>query len=244
MASTAEILLGFYGKNTDTISAVRNVVDAQNDTYLKMALDNGSYKILRYRRVPQRVKSPRILCFKNIQKINHMKIIRFLLTAVIALLAGCSSDMNPKRPYTVPFDLSKAGHIVKFDIEVLEPTVGVGLILVFYFQDETQRTYLTDAVMRPMRDPDQPNSAQTPETGQVVPIHVKVTSSQDIIFEGVRLTKAAQSLTAATPGYLNRIVWGKGLPKGKYQIQVTNIEAQPVFNGYKIDLRIPGDSKV
>ena len=175
-----------------------------------------------------------------------MKNIWLVLISILLTLVGCGADMNPKRPYTVPFDLSKAGHVVKFDIEVLEPTVGVGLILVFYFQDEAQRKYLFDAVKRQIRDPDQPNSTQTPETGQIVPIHVKVTSGQDTVFEGVRLTKAASSWGGPAPGvgYINRNVWGKGLPKGKYQIQVTNLEAQPVFNGYKVDLRIPGDSKV
>ena len=173
-----------------------------------------------------------------------MKNLRLVLTGILLLLAGCGADMKPKRPYAVPFDLSRAGHVAKFDIEVLEPNVGVALTLVFYFQDEAQRKYLTDAVMRAIRDPNFPDSLEKKETGQVVPIHVKVTSGQETVFEGVRLTKGAYSGSAATPGYLNRAIWGKGLPKGKYQIQITNLEAQPVFNGYKVEIKIPGDRKV
>ena len=167
-----------------------------------------------------------------------------LLSALALKYIVYSPDMKPARPYAVPFDLSKAGHVVKFDIEVLEPEVGVAVTLVFYFQDLAQRKYLTDAVMRKLRDPNLPHSLQNQEIGQVVPIHVKVTNGQQTIFDGVRLTKDAYSLSAATPGYLNRAIWGKGLPKGKYQIQVTNLEAQPVFNSYKVEIKIPGDSKV
>lgn len=49
MASTAELLLGLYGKNTDAVSAARNLAEAQTEgfKYLNAAIDSA--EVLNFR---------------------------------------------------------------------------------------------------------------------------------------------------------------------------------------------------
>lgn len=159
-------------------------------------------------------------------------------------LTGCFADMKPPRPYAVPFDLSKAGHTVKFEIEVVDKDVGVALRLVFHHENDEQRKYLFQHVMDTLQDSTRPPALDNPPVGRIIPLHVRLSNENTVIFDGIRATQSSVSWSAGTPGYINRGIYGRVLPKGKYQIEITNVEGQPIFNGYRISIDIPGDSKV
>jgi Domain of unknown function (DUF5625) len=183
---------------------------------------------------------PEFVRFHSIMRILS---VGFLFLCV--LLAGCGPDMKPARPYAVPFNIEQAGHTATIDIEALEDNVGVALDLVFYLEDSKQRNYLLNHVgYIPIYRDSHESERKSVGAGIVVPIQVLVKDANQVIFQGLILTQGSYSLSGATPGYINRNIWGKVLSKGKYRIELTNVEAQPLFKGYRTEIKIPGDRKV
>jgi hypothetical protein len=176
--------------------------------------------------------------------LSNMSRRRTLALCAIPMLSACTADMRPKRPYSLPIDLTIAGSQAVFEIESLVPELGVAIELVFHFENQKQRTELLDKVKNRLTEPTKPPHRENPPKGVVVPIKVVFKSEREVLFDGIRLTKEAISLSAHANGVVNRGVYGRVIPKGKYTITVTNVEAQPEFSGYKTELVIQGDRKV
>jgi Domain of unknown function (DUF5625) len=172
-----------------------------------------------------------------------MNIYTTILTAVF-LLSACSTDMKPPRPYALPFDLNQAGNTASFDIEVLANELGVGLIFMFHHSDKMQREYLRSKVCEDALQPSSPVSSANPRTGLIIPTEVRFIRGDTVLFNKILQTKGCLSGSAGDVGWFDRSISGMVLPKGKYRIEVKNIEAQPAFQKHRVEIRIPSDRKV
>ena len=175
-----------------------------------------------------------------------------LLTLVLTL-AGCD-DMKPPRPYIVPFDVSVAGYVQTINFEVLRDDTDIGLNMLFHFNDRTQQDYLRDKVCDDEPNPNSAIAMNNRRLGLPIPLHVRLTRGETLLLDKVIITTDCFGWSAAdqgvifrgikTTGLLPKNLYGRGFPKGKFRFDIRNLQAQPVFQGYKLEILIPGDRKV
>ena len=127
------------------------------------------------------------------QSLNRRSV---LAIATFPILSACSADMRPKRPYSLPIDLTKAGSQAVFEIESLVPELGVGIELVFHFENEKQRAELLDKVEMRVANPSRPLAFDNPHIGIVVPLRVLFKSENSTLYDDLRQTKEAFSASA------------------------------------------------
>jgi Domain of unknown function (DUF5625) len=165
-------------------------------------------------------------------------------SSLMLALVACN-DMKPPRPYTVPFDISRAGYSQTIDFEVLRDDTDIGLNMHFHFNDRAQQDYLRGKVCDDEPNPNSTFAMSNRRLGESIPMHVRLTRGDVVLLD--KLVNAANcfSWSAADQGVIRRS-FGISLPRqrGKYRFEIRNISAHPLFNGYQVEIAIPGDRKV
>ena len=166
-----------------------------------------------------------------------------LLTLVLTL-AGCD-DMKPPRPYIVPFDVSVAGYVQTINFEVLRDDTDIGLNMLFHFENRAQQDYLRDKVCDDEPNPNSTFAMSNRRLSESIPVHVRLIRGDAVVFDVVHSTSNCFGWSAANRGVFYRYVKVGGLlPRAKYRFEIKNLNGQAVFNGYKVEIAIPGDRKV